>query len=116
MIRKVYHRSNGMERVCKIVPLENFGHLSALQEVEILKGVSHPNIVSIHEYFIEKNYAYLIYEKIEGVNLLEKLKESKELKLSTVLDIMKQIISVISMMHGERLAHRAIRPNHIMLE
>ena len=48
--------------------------------------------------------------------MIEQLKVSKELTLTTVLDIMRQILSVISMMHGERLAHRAIRPNHIMLE
>lgn len=69
VIRKVKHRVNRIERVCKIMGVENMKELTCLREVEIIKNFDHPNIVKLEEYFIEKHCLYLIFERVQGQSL-----------------------------------------------
>lgn len=39
------------------------------QQIEMLKSLKHPNLVNIHEAFIEQNYVYLIEEYCEEGDL-----------------------------------------------
>lgn len=40
-----------------------------MKEVEILKMFEHPNIVRLHEYFIENDSLYIVLDESEGETL-----------------------------------------------
>lgn len=61
IIRKVIERNSRITRICKMKSIRNqTGFFSSFQEVEVLKNLNHPNIVQIIEYFIQRNYLYII--------------------------------------------------------
>lgn len=48
-----------------------------MQEIEVLKNVDHPNVVKIEEYFVEKHFVYIVFEKIQGLTLEEGMSNIK---------------------------------------
>ena len=45
------------------------------QEIDVLLGLDHPNVVGLHEYFVSRNRVYLIMELLRGGELLEAVLE-----------------------------------------
>jgi transitional endoplasmic reticulum ATPase len=93
-----------------------------LLEIEFLKAINHPNIVSYKDngelIFESKRFVYLVLNFIAGETLAEKL--SRE-KIESVYDL-KQIISAVlyglNYLHSlpEPIIHNEITPQNIMLD
>jgi tRNA A-37 threonylcarbamoyl transferase component Bud32 len=88
------------------------------QEIEILKSISHENIISIHESFMfEENsnwYFALVSEYCNKGHLLDFIKKSK-LKEIELIEIIHQIIDGIQNLHSKKIMHRDIKPENILL-
>ena len=92
---------------------------SAFQrEAHILAGLQHPNIPSIHDYFIEAGRWYLVMEFIEAETLEEHIAKStrRRLPVDEVLDIGIQLCTVLSYLHSRRpqIIFRDLKPSNIM--
>jgi calcium-dependent protein kinase len=48
-----------------------------LSEIQNLRRINHPNIVTLYEVFSDNNYAHLIMENCTGGELLSKLSKEK---------------------------------------
>lgn len=56
--------------MAKIVPYETEGKQTVLQEYEILKGLHHKHIMTLHEAYITPRYLVLIAELCTGKEIL----------------------------------------------
>lgn len=116
IVRRVQSRNSAITRVCKIVPLLNRKSLEAISEVEFLKKLDHPNAVQIIEYFLEPSFLYIIFENVHGNCILQELQKSNRwLKFEHIVEIMRQILSVVEYCHKQMFAHRAITVDNILL-
>lgn len=91
------------------------GTCEALQrEVRILRQLSHPNIVKLHEVLhrTDTNTAYLIMEHANFGSLEAHLPILDECDIATVF---VQVVHGLSYLHGLGFAHRDIKPSNIML-
>lgn len=76
-----------------------------------------PGIVSVKDFFYENETAYIVMEYIDGVSL-KKYLEQKGGKVSAdeALKLVEPVISSLAVVHKNKLLHRDISPDNIMLD
>ena len=90
-------------------------------EIYILKNVNHPNIIKLHEIKQTLNNFYLVFEYCNGGclnNCLEKYMKNNGNKPFTeeiVQHIMKQVVSGIQYLHNNKILHRDLKLDNILL-
>ncbi|MBR6770731.1 MAG: protein kinase [Lachnospiraceae bacterium] len=89
-----------------------------VQEATILSRYAKlPGIVSVKEFFYENGTAYIVMEYVDGISLKDFV-EQKGGKLSTTetLQLMRPVIHSLSVIHRDKLLHRDISPDNIMID
>ena len=87
------------------------------REAMILEQLGEHNhqIPRLYAYFAENGLFYLVQEYIEGETLLQKVQKQGYLKEAEVKEILINILPVLDYIHGQRIIHRDIKPDNIIL-
>ncbi|MDB6023915.1 MAG: hypothetical protein JWM68_138 [Verrucomicrobiales bacterium] len=86
-----------------------------LREAQALAKLSHPNIVTIHDFGQTGGYFYLLMEFVDGVNLRELLRAGR-MSSKEALAIVPSICEALQYAHDRRIVHRDIKPENILLD
>lgn len=85
-------------------------------EAQALSQMSHPNVVSIHDYGVsESRYPYIVMDYVEGVPLSRALNRFEAFPVSRCLNIFKQSCRGIGHAHKKGIIHRDLKPANIIL-
>ena len=84
-----------------------------LDEIEILKSLSHPDIVKIIEFYGTEDAYYIINEYCSGGELFDKVKT--DLSETQISVIFKQILSGLSYLHSNNIVHRDLKLENILI-
>jgi serine/threonine protein kinase, bacterial len=87
------------------------------KEAMILLELSrkHSQIPKLYSYFCHDEDFYLVMEYIEGQTLAQKVKEQGALPAAVVEQILKEILQILEVVHGENIIHRDIKPDNIII-
>lgn len=69
-------------------------------EIDILKNLTHPNILRLFEVFEDKKYIYLVTEYCEGGELFDEIVSRGKFEEKDAAGIIKQVLSAISYCHN----------------
>lgn len=72
-LRQVRHLKSGIERVVKVYYRVKKNETKALNEINAIMQLDHPNVTRLLEYFLDATNIYIVYEKIEGEELFSHL-------------------------------------------
>ena len=86
-----------------------------LREARALAKLSHPNIVTIHDFGETGGYFYLLMEYIDGVNLRELMRGGR-LPPPEALAIVPAICDALQYAHDRGIVHRDIKPENILID
>ena len=86
-----------------------------VEEAAILTELEHPNIVNVLRAFKELNTAYYVMKPVLGTELYTAVPEPEFLDESTLLPILRQLLSALAYLHKHNLLHRDIKPTNILL-
>jgi len=76
----------------------------------------HPNIVNLFEFFELNGTAYIVMEYLDGVNLDQYIQHvSSDLDCETAMEIALCVCSAIKDIHAEKIVHRDISPENIII-
>lgn len=99
----------------RIISEEKYLH-ELMQEGRIAGRLNHPNIVQCYSIGEEEGIYYYAMEYIDGKSVKDLLNEKYKLNPARSVDIAIQIVSALSYAWSkERLVHRDVKPDNIMI-
>jgi len=84
-------------------------------EISILRGLDHPNIIKLHETWETDRICFLITELCEGGELFYHITKRKHLTESQAALIMRQAFYALCYLHNNKICHRDIKPENFLL-
>ena len=85
------------------------------REAQALAKLSHPHIVTIHDFGHAGGFYFLLMEFIDGVNLRQLLK-TKRLTPKEALSIVPPICEALQCAHDHGIVHRDIKPENLLID
>ncbi len=86
-----------------------------LREAQALARLSHPNIVTVHDFGEADGMFYLLMEYVDGATLRQLLREGR-MKPETALTIVPKICDALQFAHEQGVVHRDIKPENVLLD
>uniref|UniRef100_A0A673NP42 non-specific serine/threonine protein kinase n=1 Tax=Sinocyclocheilus rhinocerous TaxID=307959 RepID=A0A673NP42_9TELE len=122
VVKKCRHKSTGVEYAAKFIKKRRskssrrgVSKNDIEREVSILKEIQHPNVITLHNVFENKNEVILILELVAGGELFDFLAEKESLSEEEATEFLKQILDGVSYLHSKQIAHFDLKPENIML-
>ncbi|RLN55717.1 hypothetical protein BBJ28_00012413 [Nothophytophthora sp. Chile5] len=113
VVRIAVHRPSGQRYAIKCIKRDGLvaEDIEALTtEVAILKQMNHPNIMILHDFFVEEKFYYLVTEFMEGGELFDRIVEKREAR-----DLVKLLLEAIKYCHDANIVHRDLKPENLLL-
>lgn len=117
----VKHRS--LETVLALKMMQPHHHQDAdmiqrfKQEAKAVATLSHPNLVTIHDYGVtEEGFLFFVMDYVQGTNLSQFLKMHISLSLPQSLPIFIQMCRALEHAHSKGLVHRDLKPSNILID
>ncbi len=90
---------------------------AAQREYEILRSLSHPNIVPANDYVEHEFGPALVFPRDAGETRLDFFmkQHGTTLSLTARLELVRQIADALRYAHGRRIVHRALSPESILV-
>jgi serine/threonine protein kinase len=85
------------------------------REAKLLGGLSHPNIVAVHDFGYSNGFYFLLMEFVDGVNLRQAMSVAK-LSPEQALRIVPPICDALQYAHDRGIVHRDIKPENLLLD
>lgn len=86
-------------------------------EAKRLRKMNNEHIVRVHDLFEENGTAYYVMDYVNGENLNERLKRTKQpLSEKEVMHILHQVLCALEVVHANNIWHLDLKPANIMLD
>lgn len=85
------------------------------REGRVLARLSHPNIVTVHDFGESGGFCYLIMEYVDGVNLRQAMRAGR-FTPEQALNIIPVMCEALQYAHSQGVLHRDIKPENILLD
>jgi len=118
VVKKAVNRKTGELVAIKIYEksrLTSYDRDCTTTEVELLKSLKHPNIISVRDCIDTRSKLYLVEELMTGGDLLEAIRKKKVFSEKEACRVFIQIMTAIAYLHANGIAHRDIKPDNILL-
>ena len=84
-------------------------------EAQSAAGLSHPNIVNVYDVGEDDGVYFIVMELVQGISLKNYIDMKGKLDIREALNISVQIASGLSAAHENRIIHRDIKPQNIIM-
>ncbi len=119
---KVLDTKGDIEKALKIIlhPLETDEAKGELQALEKIKNLENPFLLRTDSYWIEQGRLMIVMELARGGSLRDCLKKRKKegnigVPTLELLRYFREAAEAVDYLHGEKIVHRDIKPDNILL-
>jgi len=123
IVKIAIHRQSGERFALKIIDKKKFIMANTkrrpnalMEEVEILRSVSHPNIIGIHDVYETDKTLYLVLELVTGGELFDKILNAGHFKEEQAREFFAQMLDAVKYLHSQGIAHRDLKPENILVK
>ncbi|GAB3674182.1 serine/threonine-protein kinase [Saccharopolyspora tripterygii] len=93
---------------------DELGRKRFAEEARILAGLSHPGLVTVHDFSADADELFLIMELIEGGTLSD-VAECGPMPPEDVADIGGRLADVLAYVHDNDIVHRDVKPTNVLV-
>lgn len=86
-----------------------------LREASAARKLHHPNVVDIYDVGESNGLHYIVMEYVEGQTLKELIADTGPMDVREAISIMKQMTSAVAQAHAEKIIHRDIKPQNVLV-
>ncbi|KAI0020091.1 hypothetical protein F4780DRAFT_770891 [Xylariomycetidae sp. FL0641] len=86
------------------------------REVSILQGISHPNIVRLHEMSETERHIGIVLEYASGGELFDYILNHRYLKDNAARRLFAQLVSGVGYLHKKGIVHRDLKLENLLLD
>ncbi|XP_073201098.1 death-associated protein kinase 1 isoform X4 [Lepidochelys kempii] len=122
VVKKCREKSTGLQYAAKFIKKRRtkssrrgVSREDIEREVNILKEIQHPNVITLHDVYENKTDVILILELVAGGELFDFLAEKESLTEEEATEFLKQILNGVYYLHSLQIAHFDLKPENIML-
>ncbi|QSL64177.1 hypothetical protein MERGE_000332 [Pneumocystis wakefieldiae] len=115
IVKEAVHSEYGRVAV-KIIDKQSVkGHESMVyEEMDILKRLDHPHIVTFKEWFESNSKFYIVTELATGGELFDRICQYGKFSEKDAVVIIKEILDALSYIHDNQIVHRDLKPENLL--
>ncbi|SCV05815.1 LANO_0H15786g1_1 [Lachancea nothofagi CBS 11611] len=117
-VKKAIERRTGKTHAVKIINKRKvMGNMDGVtRELEILRRLDHPRIVSLKGFYEDKDSYYLVMEFVSGGDLMDFVAAHGSVGEDAGREITRQILEAVKYIHAMGISHRDLKPDNILIE
>ena len=85
------------------------------EEVAIMAGLKHPNIVPVLDFFDEPDCYFIIMELMAGGDLFDRIGKKKSYSEADARDLVSKMLLAVAICHQKNIAHCDLKPKNLLL-
>ena len=85
------------------------------KEAEIIAGLEHPHIVRVLDFDIQNGVPFLVMDYLPNGTLRQRHSRGEQVPLPTVVSYVKQVAEALQFAHEQRLVHRDVKPENMLI-
>ena len=86
-----------------------------LNEARTIAQLEHPNIVRVFDYGVDNGHPYLVMSYAPNGNLRKRFPRGTCVELAQVITIVQQIAAALDYAHQQKLIHRDVKPENMLV-
>ncbi len=87
-----------------------------IREARLTAAIDHDHVVAVHQIGVERGIPFLVMKLLQGETLDDRLARERDLPLTEVLRIGREIAEGLAGVHEQGIIHRDLKPSNIWLE
>lgn len=117
VVWRAHDESLGREVAVKAVDLSGPDRDAAAarfeREARATARLNHPNIVTVYDYGVDGDTAYIAMELLDGPTLSDRIRQEGPLSVTEVRALGESVCAALAAAHQSGVVHRDIKPNNI---
>lgn len=86
------------------------------REVQAVRGLSHTNIVQVHDFVDDGPWSFVVMEYVAGPDLAERIRLRGPLNADETVRLGREVALGLAMAHRNGVIHRDVKPQNILLD
>ena len=86
-----------------------------LKEARTIAALDHPHIIQLHDCGVERHIPYLVMKYASGGTLRQRHPKGSRLPPETIVRYVKQVADALQYAHDQKVIHRDVKPENMLL-
>ena len=116
VVYQAVHVSRGDQVALKVLPHVDGSRLYRFKrEFRSASGISHPNLIGLHNLEADGDQWFFTMEYIQGVDFLEHVRPDGQLDEGRLRSALAQLVMGVMALHSHHIIHRDLKPSNVMV-